>query len=118
MPDVATWPRGAVAAVTFVVADNCIKCKYMDCVEVCSVGCFYESENMLLIHASECIDAARASPKKSVRCAHEHRASRRLSRSGRRRRKRAFPSQQTQKLFAGFDADPTYPTRIMHSNDN
>ena len=24
---------------TFVVVDNCIKCKYTDCVEVCPVDC-------------------------------------------------------------------------------
>jgi hypothetical protein len=26
---------------------NCIRCKTMDCVEVCPVDCFYEGENML-----------------------------------------------------------------------
>lgn len=41
---------------TFVVTDNCIRCKYMDCVEVCPVDCFYEGENMLVIHPEECID--------------------------------------------------------------
>jgi ferredoxin len=41
---------------THVVIDNCIKCKYMDCVEVCPVDCFYEGENMLVIHPDECID--------------------------------------------------------------
>lgn len=41
---------------TFVVTDNCILCKYMDCVEVCPVDCFYEGENMLVIHPDECID--------------------------------------------------------------
>src|SRR5215203_1885885 len=41
---------------TFVVTDNCIRCKYMDCVEVCPVDCFYEGENMLVIHPDECID--------------------------------------------------------------
>jgi ferredoxin len=41
---------------TFVVTDNCIKCKYMDCVEVCPVDCFYEGDNMLVIHPDECID--------------------------------------------------------------
>ncbi len=41
---------------TFVVTDNCIKCKYMDCVEVCPVDCFYVGENMLVIHPDECID--------------------------------------------------------------
>ncbi len=32
---------------TFVVTDNCIKCKYTDCVEVCPVDCFYEGPNFL-----------------------------------------------------------------------
>jgi ferredoxin len=41
---------------TFVVTDNCIRCKYMDCVEVCPVDCFYEGENMLVIRPDECID--------------------------------------------------------------
>jgi ferredoxin len=42
--------------VAYVVTDNCIKCKYMDCVEVCPVDCFYVGENMLVIHPDECID--------------------------------------------------------------
>jgi len=41
---------------THVVTDNCIKCKYKDCVEVCPVDCFYVGENMLVIHPDECID--------------------------------------------------------------
>ena len=41
---------------TYVVVENCIKCKYMDCVEVCPVDCFYEGDNMLVIHPDECID--------------------------------------------------------------
>ena len=41
---------------TYVVTDACIRCKYMDCVEVCPVDCFYEGENMLVINPSECID--------------------------------------------------------------
>ncbi len=43
---------------THVVTENCIRCKYMDCVEVCPVDCFYEGENMLVIHPDECIDCA------------------------------------------------------------
>lgn len=43
---------------TFVVIENCIKCKYQDCVEVCPVDCFYEGPNMLVIHPEECIDCA------------------------------------------------------------
>ena len=41
---------------TYVVLENCIKCKYTDCVEVCPVDCFYEGANMLVIHPDECID--------------------------------------------------------------
>ena len=40
----------------YVVGDNCIKCKYTDCVQVCPVDCFYEGENMLVISPDECID--------------------------------------------------------------
>ena len=49
-------------AMTYVVTDNCIKCKYMDCVEVCPVDCFYEGENMLVIHPDECIDCGVCEP--------------------------------------------------------
>jgi ferredoxin len=41
---------------TYLVTDACIRCKYTDCVEVCPVDCFYEGENMLVIHPEECID--------------------------------------------------------------
>ncbi len=41
---------------TFVVTDNCIRCKYTDCVEVCPVDCFREGPNFLVIDPDECID--------------------------------------------------------------
>ena len=41
---------------TFVVTENCIKCKYTDCVEVCPVDCFHEGPNFLVINPDECID--------------------------------------------------------------
>jgi ferredoxin len=47
---------------TFVVTEACIKCKYMDCVEVCPVDCFYAGENMLVIHPDECIDCGVCEP--------------------------------------------------------
>ncbi len=47
---------------TYVVTENCIKCKYMDCVEVCPVDCFYVGENMLVIHPDECIDCGVCAP--------------------------------------------------------
>jgi ferredoxin len=46
----------------FVVTDNCIKCKYTDCVEVCPVDCFKEGPNMLVIDPDECIDCALCEP--------------------------------------------------------
>ncbi|WP_172329441.1 ferredoxin FdxA [Mangrovicoccus sp. HB161399] len=47
---------------TYVVTDNCIGCKYTDCVDVCPVDCFYEGENMLVIHPDECIDCGVCEP--------------------------------------------------------
>ena len=47
---------------TYIVNENCIKCKYTDCVEVCPVDCFYEGENMLVIHPDECIDCGVCEP--------------------------------------------------------
>jgi ferredoxin len=47
---------------TYVVTEDCIKCKYTDCVEVCPVDCFYEGENMLVINPSECIDCGVCEP--------------------------------------------------------
>ena len=47
---------------TYVVLEACIKCKYTDCVEVCPVDCFYEGENMLVIHPDECIDCGVCEP--------------------------------------------------------
>jgi ferredoxin len=49
-------------SMAYVVNEACIKCKYMDCVEVCPVDCFYEGENMLVIHPDECIDCGVCEP--------------------------------------------------------
>lgn len=46
----------------FYVTENCIKCKYTDCVEVCPVDCFYEGPNFLVIDPEECIDCALCEP--------------------------------------------------------
>jgi ferredoxin len=56
-----SWPRNPLA-MTYIVNEACIKCKYMDCVEVCPVDCFYEGENMLVIHPDECIDCGVCEP--------------------------------------------------------
>jgi ferredoxin len=47
---------------TFVVTDNCIKCKYTDCVAVCPVDAFFEGPNFLAIDPAICIDCALCVP--------------------------------------------------------
>ncbi len=47
---------------TYVVVDNCIMCKYTDCVEVCPVDCFYEGKVTLVIDPDECIDCGVCEP--------------------------------------------------------
>lgn len=47
---------------TFVVLENCIRCKYTDCVDVCPVDCFHEGPNFLVIDPEECIDCAVCEP--------------------------------------------------------
>ena len=56
-----TQARG-INGMTFVVGEDCIKCKHTDCVEVCPVDCFYEGPNFLVIHPDECIDCALCEP--------------------------------------------------------
>lgn len=41
---------------TYVVTENCIRCKYTDCVDVCPVDCFHGGPNFLVIDPEECID--------------------------------------------------------------
>ena len=43
---------------THVVTENCIKCRYTDCVSVCPVDCFKVGPNFLVIDPTECIDCA------------------------------------------------------------
>jgi len=47
---------------TYVVSENCIRCKYTDCVEVCPVDCFREGPNFLVIDPDECIDCSLCVP--------------------------------------------------------
>ena len=47
---------------TFVVGEDCIKCKHTDCVEVRPVDCFYDGPTFLVIHPDECIDCALCEP--------------------------------------------------------
>jgi NAD-dependent dihydropyrimidine dehydrogenase PreA subunit len=47
---------------TYVVAENCIKCKYMDCGAVCPFDCFYADDTMLGIDPDERIDSSGREP--------------------------------------------------------
>lgn len=40
----------------YVVTENCVDCRFTDCVEVCPVDCFFGDDKMLYIHPDECID--------------------------------------------------------------
>jgi ferredoxin len=44
--------------VTFVVTEQCIRCKFMDCMKPCPVNCFYEGPEFLVINPDECIDCS------------------------------------------------------------
>ncbi|HAV93660.1 MAG TPA: ferredoxin [Proteobacteria bacterium] len=41
---------------SYVVTEQCVRCKYTDCVDVCPVDCFHEGPNFLVINPEECID--------------------------------------------------------------
>ena len=47
---------------TYVVTEDCIRCKYQDCVDVCPVDAFFEGENMLVISPDACIDCGVCEP--------------------------------------------------------
>ena len=47
---------------TYVVTEDCIRCKYTDCVDVCPVDCFHEGPNFLVIDPDECIDCHLCEP--------------------------------------------------------
>ena len=47
---------------TFVVTENCRKCRFTDCVAVCPVDCFHADEDMLYIDPEECIDCGACVP--------------------------------------------------------
>lgn len=46
----------------FVVTDNCIACKYTDCVAVCPADAFHEGPNFLAINPIDCIDCDLCTP--------------------------------------------------------
>ena len=47
---------------TYVIAEPCIDVKDKTCIEVCPVDCIYETERMLVIDPTECIDCSACEP--------------------------------------------------------
>ncbi len=54
--------RASRFIMTYVVVEDCIKCKHTDCVDVCPVDCFHEGPNFLVIDPEECIDCTLCEP--------------------------------------------------------
>lgn len=42
----------------YVVTNNCIQCKYTECVSVCPTNCFHEGLNFVVINPNACIDCS------------------------------------------------------------
>src|SRR5262249_20907765 len=57
-----TGSRKEGRRMAFVVTENCVKCKYMDCVCVCPTDAFHEGENFLVISPDSCIDCGGCAP--------------------------------------------------------
>jgi ferredoxin len=56
---------------TFVVTDNCLRCRFTDCVTVCPVDCFHGDAEMLYIDPDECIDCGACEPECPVEAIYE-----------------------------------------------
>lgn len=56
---------------TFVVTDNCRRCRYTDCVAVCPVDCFHGDDEMLYIDPVQCIDCGACVPECPVEAIYE-----------------------------------------------
>lgn len=57
---------------THVVTEKCIKCKYMECIQVCPTSCFHEGENMLVINPERCIDCGLCIPQCPINAIEPH----------------------------------------------
>lgn len=56
---------------TFVVTENCHRCRYTDCVAVCPVDCFHGDAEMLYIDPGVCIDCGACIPECPVEAIYE-----------------------------------------------
>ncbi len=56
---------------TTVVAENCLGCRFTDCVVPCPVDCFHYDDEMLYIDPEVCIDCSACIPECPVEAIHE-----------------------------------------------
>jgi ferredoxin len=56
---------------TTIVTDNCLLCRFTDCVTVCPVNCFHGDEEMLYIDPEVCIDCSACVPECPVHAIYE-----------------------------------------------
>ncbi len=47
---------------SYVVTDNCLDCRFTECVTVCPVECFHADERQVYIDPTVCIDCGACSP--------------------------------------------------------
>lgn len=47
---------------TYVVIDNCIRCRHTECVDICPADAFHAGENFLVINPEECVDCGLCVP--------------------------------------------------------
>jgi ferredoxin len=55
----------------YVVTDNCVKCRFTDCVAVCPVDCFHADGEMVYIDPNVCIDCGACEPQCPVHAIYE-----------------------------------------------
>ncbi|MFB3081967.1 MAG: 4Fe-4S binding protein [Gammaproteobacteria bacterium] len=56
---------------TTIITDNCIDCRFTDCVEVCPVACFHGDDKQLYIDPEVCIDCSACIPECPVEAIYE-----------------------------------------------
>jgi len=56
---------------TYVVGENCIKCKHTTCIEVCPTEAFREGPNFLVIAPEDCIDCGLCAPECPIEAIYE-----------------------------------------------
>ena len=56
---------------TTIVTENCIDCRFTDCVTVCHVACFHHDDEMLYIDPDVCIDCSACIPECPVQAIYE-----------------------------------------------